>query len=87
MNLLATLRELLGLDPLRHKAQWRASILVETNDAAIQPLLAARLAARRAKNFAESDRLRDELLAMGVRVKDGKDPATGEPTTTWEFEP
>ncbi len=43
-----------------------------------------RLAARRAKNFAESDRIRDELLAMGIQLKDGKDPVTGEPVTTWE---
>ena len=47
-------------------------------------LIAARLAARRAKNFAESDRIRDELAAMGIALKDGKDPATGEPTTSWE---
>jgi cysteinyl-tRNA synthetase len=52
--------------------------------AAIEPLIAARLAARRAKDFAESDRIRDELAAMGIQLKDGKDPATGEPVTTWE---
>lgn len=50
----------------------------------IEALVAARLDARRAKNFAESDRLRDELAAMGIALKDGKDPATGEPTTSWE---
>ncbi|HEY5796413.1 MAG TPA: hypothetical protein VIU82_15500, partial [Bosea sp. (in: a-proteobacteria)] len=50
----------------------------------INAQVAARLAARRAKNFAESDRIRDELAAMGIALKDGKDPATGEPTTTWE---
>ncbi len=50
----------------------------------VERLIAARLNARRAKNFAESDRLRDELAAMGIALKDGKDPATGEPTTTWE---
>ncbi len=43
----------------------------------------ARLAARRAKNFAESDRIRDELAAMGIALKDGKD-ADGNPVTTWE---
>ncbi|TAJ26891.1 cysteine--tRNA ligase [Bosea sp. (in: a-proteobacteria)] len=53
-------------------------------DAKVQPLIAARLDARRAKNFAESDRIRDELAAMGIALKDGKDPQTGEPTTTWE---
>lgn len=53
-------------------------------DEEVERLIAARLAARRAKNFAESDRLRDELAALGIALKDGKDPATGEPTTTWE---
>jgi cysteinyl-tRNA synthetase len=48
-------------------------------------LIATRLAARRAKDFAESDRLRAELEAMGVQVKDGKDPATGQPVTMWEL--
>ncbi|MGN6098124.1 MAG: cysteine--tRNA ligase [Bosea sp. (in: a-proteobacteria)] len=53
-------------------------------DRKVESLIAARLDARRAKNFAESDRIRDELAAMGIALKDGKDPATGEPTTTWE---
>jgi cysteinyl-tRNA synthetase len=52
--------------------------------ARIDDLLSARLAARKARNFAESDRIRDELAAMGIQLKDGKDPATGEPVTTWE---
>ncbi|MBY0364474.1 MAG: cysteine--tRNA ligase [Phreatobacter sp.] len=51
---------------------------------AVDDLIAARLAARKARNFAESDRIRDELAAMGIQLKDGKDPATGEPVTTWE---
>jgi len=50
----------------------------------VEHLIAARLEARRSKNFAESDRIRDELAAMGITLKDGKDPTTGEPTTTWE---
>ena len=50
----------------------------------VQSLIAARLAARKNKNFAESDRIRDELVAMGIQLKDAKDPATGEMTTTWE---
>jgi len=37
--------------------------------------------ARKAKNFSEADRIRDELDAMGVVVKDSKDPKTGELVT------
>ena len=44
----------------------------------------ARLALIRDKNWAEADRIRDELLAQGIQLKDGKDPATGERVTTWE---
>ncbi|MFN3743191.1 MAG: cysteine--tRNA ligase [Hyphomicrobiaceae bacterium] len=50
----------------------------------IDRMVDARLAARKAKNWAESDRIRDELAAMGIQLKDGKDPQTGEPITTWE---
>ena len=38
----------------------------------------ARNAARKAKNFKESDRIRDELLAQGIVLKDGPGG------TTWE---
>jgi cysteinyl-tRNA synthetase len=47
--------------------------------ARVEPLIAARKSARAAKNWAESDRIRDELLAMGVALKDNKDGST-----TWE---
>lgn len=60
---------------------------VEIDDAIrakVEASIAARLAARKAKNFAESDRLRDELVAMGIVLMDGKDPATGELITSWE---
>ncbi len=50
----------------------------------IENLVAARLAARKAKDFKESDRIRDELAGMGVSLKDAKDPKTGEIITTWE---
>lgn len=50
----------------------------------IETLIAARLEARKAKNWAESDRIRDELAAKGIQLKDSKDPATGEIVTTWQ---
>jgi cysteinyl-tRNA synthetase len=42
-------------------------------------LIDRRNAARESKNFKESDRIRDELAAMGVVLKDSKDG------TTWEI--
>jgi cysteinyl-tRNA synthetase len=50
----------------------------------VKTLTEARLSARKAKNWAESDRIRDELAAMGIVIKDVKDPATGELKTEWE---
>jgi cysteinyl-tRNA synthetase len=38
----------------------------------------------KAKNWPEADKIRDELLAKGIQLKDGKDPETGERVTTWE---
>jgi cysteinyl-tRNA synthetase len=55
-----------------------------TNDVAIQVAVHERLAFIAAKNWPEADRIRDELLAQGIQLKDGKDPATGERITTWE---
>ncbi|MGB7288086.1 MAG: cysteine--tRNA ligase [Salaquimonas sp.] len=43
-----------------------------------------RLALLADKNFAEADRIRDELLAQGIQLKDSKDSETGERITTWE---
>ena len=54
-----------------------ASMAIDENK--VTALIAARTAARQAKNFRESDRLRDELAKMGVVVKDTKDG------TTWEI--
>ena len=62
-------------------AQWAnfrpASIAIDENK--VTSLIAARNAARQAKNFRESDRLRDELAKMGVVVKDTKEG------TIWEI--
>ncbi|MCP8940063.1 cysteine--tRNA ligase [Alsobacter sp. SYSU M60028] len=53
--------------------------------AQVDALVARRLEARKAREWAESDRLRDEIVALGVVLMDGKDAATGQPTTTWEL--
>ncbi|MGO3934569.1 cysteine--tRNA ligase [Rhodopseudomonas pseudopalustris] len=50
----------------------------------VEPLIEARTAARARKDFKESDRIRDELAAMGIAIKDGKD-SDGKPVTTWEI--
>jgi cysteinyl-tRNA synthetase len=56
---------------------------IET-DVDVESFVARRLTLIGEKNWAEADRIRDELLAQGIQLKDGKDPATGERVTTWE---
>jgi cysteinyl-tRNA synthetase len=53
--------------------------VVDVDEAKVASLIEARTAARKAKDFKESDRIRDELAAMGVVLKDSKDG------TTWEI--
>jgi cysteinyl-tRNA synthetase len=46
------------------------------DETAIKKLIDARNAARKAKNFKEADRIRDELKAKGVELEDKKDGGT-----------
>jgi cysteinyl-tRNA synthetase len=54
-----------------------ASVTIDENQ--VDSLVEARNAARKAKDFKESDRIREELAKMGVVLKDTKDG------TTWEI--
>jgi cysteinyl-tRNA synthetase len=78
-GMLLAAADLIGLDLLAEDPALSDDVAAD-----IHAKVDARLAARKARDFAESDRLRDELVALGVVVMDGKDPATGEPSTTWE---
>ena len=74
---------MLGIDISRYDSKWlekQASQNLTSEDKSnIESLIEARNAARAAKNFAESDRIREELAGMGVVLKDSKDG------TTWEI--
>jgi cysteinyl-tRNA synthetase len=52
---------------------------VLVNEDIVDAFIAQRTAARARKDFKESDRIRDELAAMGVVIKDSKEG------TTWEI--
>jgi cysteinyl-tRNA synthetase len=66
-------------EPDRAKLRIDYLQAIGRNEMEIQFLIDARNAARKNKNWAESDRIRDELDAMGIALKDNKDG-----TTTWE---
>ncbi|MEM7171655.1 MAG: cysteine--tRNA ligase [Pseudomonadota bacterium] len=67
---------LLGSDP----EAWFKQAAAGPSDADIQSLIDQRLAARKAKNFAEADRIRDNLKDQGVVLEDGPGG------TTWRRE-
>ena len=50
----------------------------------IEEIITSRLTALAAKNFAEADRIRDELSAQGIQLMDYKDAEAGERKTKWE---
>ena len=79
-SLLKSSANLLGLlTQTRSERQAKALSEAQIDGAQIEAIVAARSAARAAKNWAESDRLRDELSDLGVAIKDSKDG------TSWEL--
>jgi cysteinyl-tRNA synthetase len=79
-ELLKSSANLLGLLQQTRSERLESTLAEARIDVAkIDAIVAERVAARRAKNWAESDRLRDELAALGVAIKDNKDG-----TTSWE---
>ena len=64
----------LGLNLLEAAAKKRAAqaqaAAQEEHDPEIEAMLAARTAAKKEKNFAEADRIRDELKARGIEIID-----------------
>jgi cysteinyl-tRNA synthetase len=71
---LRSLGAVLGLAQV-DAAEW-AKLGVTLSDEEINARIAARLAARQAKNWAESDRIRDELAKAGVVLEDKPGGAT-----------
>jgi cysteinyl-tRNA synthetase len=80
-ELLKSSANLMGL--LRQTRSERQAVALreaEIDATAIDAIVADRSAARAARNWAESDRLRDQLAALGVAIKDNKNG-----TTSWEL--
>jgi len=67
----------LGFADLFRKLSGEPGLTVKETET-IDKLIADRTAARARKDFKESDRIRDQLAAMGIAIKDSKDG------TTWE---
>ena len=69
--------QVLGLELLAHADALKAQQAAPVEGAEeIEALIAKRLEAKKAKNWAEADAIRDQLRAMGVEIKDGKDGTT-----------
>ena len=73
---LRSLAEVLGVLQLPAEEFLQAGAGSGVDAVRVEALIAERLAARAAKNWAESDRVRDQLLAMGVVLEDGKGGTT-----------
>ena len=85
--LYATLRlvGILSFDFMAAKQAEKNSIIEDlAKYPGLESLIQDRLALIAEKNWAEADRIRDELLEQGIQLQDYKDPDTGERKTKWE---
>ncbi|BAY84957.1 cysteinyl-tRNA synthetase [Calothrix parasitica NIES-267] len=69
---LVTLADVLGLES-QLESQEKAATDDDLSDEQIEELIQKRQEARKTKNFAESDRIRDELQAQGIALIDSKE--------------
>jgi cysteinyl-tRNA synthetase len=76
---LKQLASVLGVLQLEPDAFLQAGAAGKVDAVEVEALIAARLQARIEKNWAESDRIRDQLAAMGVVLEDSKG------ATTWRL--
>ncbi len=76
-SLLKEFDQVLSLDLMHAASEKQLETTVpQENDAEIDALVAARAEAKKTKNFAEADRIRDQLKAMGVILVDTKEGTT-----------
>jgi cysteinyl-tRNA synthetase len=75
---LCTLAEILGLDAISEPATEPSAD--QMTDAEVNALVDQRNQARQSKNFAEADRIRQELEAQGIELIDKKG------TTSWRYQ-
>ncbi|WP_010490235.1 cysteine--tRNA ligase [Pseudomonas sp. S9] len=73
---LKQLASVLGVLQLEPESFLQAGAKGKVDAEQVDALIAARLQARSEKNWAESDRIRDQLTAMGVVLEDGKGGTT-----------
>ena len=73
LSLIADFDQVLSLGLLEAAQALRAAAPAQESDPEIDALVTARTEARKAKNWAEADRIRDELKARGIVIEDTKE--------------
>ncbi|MEP3049326.1 MAG: cysteine--tRNA ligase [Roseibium sp.] len=78
--------ELLGFEDIEafSQAAAQSGTMISGHDKEVNDLVEKRKALLSAKDWAAADKIRDDLTAKGILLKDSKDSETGERITTWE---